>query len=622
MLGGLCFLVSVAGAAGAAEPVGESVIERITAQLTEQSGQAPTAEEVAAAVLFVTVRLYQDGQYAFGMEVAEQAYRYCVAELGEEHPASLTVANNLAGLYRSQGRYGEAEPLFRRALATFERVLGAEHSDTLASLNNLAVLYESQGRYGEAEPLHRCALAARERVLGAEHSDTLASLNNLALLHYSQGRYGEAEPLYRRALATCERVLGAEHPATLTSLNNLAVLYRSQGRYGEAEPLYRRALATRERVLEAEHPDILMSLNNLAGLYQSQGRYGEAEPLYRRAQATFERMLGAEHPRTLISRRNLIALYAAQRDTTRALRHLHKLEAGLQAFVARELGTTLDERIRRQFLTAQSFFQDMAFSLALQQPGLRTRALAADAMLRWKQVAREEEARAERLARTNWDPRFVELREPIAAARSRLSRAEAALACSRAAEPLDQARIEREAARKRLAELERYLRGLAEETAPGLAIQGVGYRQVQSRLPRGSALLELRHFKPVDFKTGKREELHWLALLLPADPGEGPEFRLLDLGPVAATLEDWVGARLHDPEAARALYRKLFAPLDEALADYERLYIAPDGPLALIAFARLVLPDGRYWVERQQVRQLQSGRDLLASPGTDGGQGI
>lgn len=30
-----------------------------------------------------------------------------------------------------------------------ERVLGAEHPDILSSLNNLASLYKSQGRYGE-----------------------------------------------------------------------------------------------------------------------------------------------------------------------------------------------------------------------------------------------------------------------------------------------------------------------------------------------------------------------------------------------------------------------------------------------------------------------------------------
>ena len=67
-------------------------------------------------------------------------------------------------------------------------MLGKEHPDTLVSVNNLALLYEAQGRYGEAEPLYRRALEAYERVLGKEHPDTLISVNNLAGLYQAQGR--------------------------------------------------------------------------------------------------------------------------------------------------------------------------------------------------------------------------------------------------------------------------------------------------------------------------------------------------------------------------------------------------------------------------------------------------
>ena len=40
-------------------------------------------------------------------------------------------------------------------------MLGQEHPDTLLSVNNLAALYDAQGRYGEAEPLFKRALEAR-----------------------------------------------------------------------------------------------------------------------------------------------------------------------------------------------------------------------------------------------------------------------------------------------------------------------------------------------------------------------------------------------------------------------------------------------------------------------------
>ena len=75
---------------------------------------------------------------------------------------------------REQGRYDEAEPLFKRALATFEKAVGPEHVDVVAVLTDLARLYEAQGQRGDAEPLYVQALAIREKTLGADHPETKA----------------------------------------------------------------------------------------------------------------------------------------------------------------------------------------------------------------------------------------------------------------------------------------------------------------------------------------------------------------------------------------------------------------------------------------------------------------
>ncbi len=215
-----------------------------------------------------------------------------------ETETSGRLLNQAAVFLSEQARYVEAEPLYKRALGTRERVLGAKHPSTALSLNNLAFLYYSQGRYEEAESLYKRALGIRERALGSEHSDTAVSLNTLALLYYSQGRYAEAESLYKRSLGIRECALGEEHPSTAVALNNLALLYDSQGRYAEAKPLYERALGIRERALGAEHPDTANSFNNLALLYYSQGRCAEAEPLLERALGIFQGALGDEHPNT------------------------------------------------------------------------------------------------------------------------------------------------------------------------------------------------------------------------------------------------------------------------------------------------------------------------------------
>ena len=257
------------------------------------------------------VKAYQQGNYP-------EAEKRLVAALkeaegfGPQDPRLATSLNHLAVLYDAQGKYPEAEPLHKRALAIREKALGPEHADVALSLNNLAELYYNQGRYAEVEPLHKRALTIREKALGPEHPDVALSLNNLAEVYRVQGKYDEAEPFYKRSLAIREKALGPEHPDVAASLNNLGGLYDAQGKYAEAEPLYKRSLAIREKALGPEHPDVALSLNNLAGLYWIQGSYAEAEPLHKRALTIWKKALGPEHPRVAASLNNLALLYNDQ----------------------------------------------------------------------------------------------------------------------------------------------------------------------------------------------------------------------------------------------------------------------------------------------------------------------
>ena len=105
-----------------------------------------------------------------------------------------------------------------RSLAIREKQLGENHPDVAQSLNNLASLYESQGKYEEAEPLYRRSLAIKEKQLGEDHPDVATSLNNLALFYNTQGNYTEAQTLSQRALTILKQKLGDQHLHTQKSL--------------------------------------------------------------------------------------------------------------------------------------------------------------------------------------------------------------------------------------------------------------------------------------------------------------------------------------------------------------------------------------------------------------------
>ncbi len=155
-------------------------------------------------------------------------------------------------------------------------------SDDLAladALYRLGILRRQQGKYDEAEQLYRRALVIREREHGPNDLEVAATLNNLAAVEALQGKYDEARPLLQRALDIRRAVLGGDNVLTAESLNNLALLYAAQGNAAAAEPLYQQALAVLDKAKAGNDPQLERVLDNYAALLHDTGREEEAARL-------------------------------------------------------------------------------------------------------------------------------------------------------------------------------------------------------------------------------------------------------------------------------------------------------------------------------------------------------
>jgi CHAT domain-containing protein len=147
--------------------------------------------------------------------------------------------------------------------------------------------------------------------------------------------------------------------------------------------------------------------------------------------------------------------------------------------------------------------------------------------------------------------------------------------------------------------------------------------RVAAALPRDSTLLEFIAYRdsplvPEPGTTPSRilSELRYLALLLFPDGRTSA----VDLGPAAPI--DRAALRLHDAlarrsvsyqPAAQELYALAIRPLVPLLGKMRRLFLSPDGQLALVSFA--ALHDGRrFLVDTFDITYLTSGRDLLPRP--------
>jgi tetratricopeptide (TPR) repeat protein len=213
-------------------------------------------------------------------------------------PMALPI-NNLAHLYRDQGKFTEAKLLYQRALPIWEQALGREHPAIAYGLTNLTTLYTQQGMHTEAEPLYLRAWYIWKQANGLGHPavayvlkdldidkascrggyiiHTIEKYGQLLLLHTDvlnshgklsaeQGRYADAQLLFQRILTQRERVLGAQHPATAEALYDLAACQQALGNRDEALPLYQRALAIREQTLGETHTQTLQTQERYVSL--------------------------------------------------------------------------------------------------------------------------------------------------------------------------------------------------------------------------------------------------------------------------------------------------------------------------------------------------------------------
>ena len=78
-------------------------------------------------------------------------------------PDSAKSLHNLAALYHAQARYAEAEPLYKRSLAIYEKALGPGHPNVATSLKNYASLLRQTGRHTKAEEMEARAQAIRDK---------------------------------------------------------------------------------------------------------------------------------------------------------------------------------------------------------------------------------------------------------------------------------------------------------------------------------------------------------------------------------------------------------------------------------------------------------------------------
>ena len=193
----------------------------------------PADERLVLTLRELALELQRNAKHAEALPHAQRVLGIVEKSQGRENRQYCDALNTLGKSYIGLQKYVEAEDVFRKALATSERLFGPSDPLVAVLLQNMGSLLTAQDRYDEAEPFLQRSL----KLLDTDKADrqTLAiALNNLALIEHKLGRVDEALMLYERGLGEMERQVGRDHKLLIPILKNLSVLYRAKGWSDEA----------------------------------------------------------------------------------------------------------------------------------------------------------------------------------------------------------------------------------------------------------------------------------------------------------------------------------------------------------------------------------------------------
>lgn len=537
----------------------------------------------------------------------------CWKQIPGTSPLSITaVERNLGTLHFLQSRDQEAQPLLRRALATYSGSL-ADCSDELHDVvETIAIIAVRHGRGQEAEQLIRTLRDRFAAELGDLSFQAVNATRLLADLYFSQGNFEQARDLYLSQMPSEPRSLESAKTASIDAMLASADIHARENRHHASGRLFRDATDGRERQLERLRGDGRVVMLRLLSIEALSGRYVEAGM---RLHRLFEAHVGQQWRIPLqaqLAAVEVVRRLLAKDERMAALRLLLDLRAHVElpeweGAVETLLGGDLVDDVD---------LHDLAFSLVYGSTDKAAGELAADFMLSTKRAGAAEIELLAKLARSTGDSRILGLIGEIAENRPRIAQAS-----SGSSDAVTQ-RLLGELGLLTGAELRGANKG--QDARGALAYKryrqqaNPSWQQVAAALPKHAALLELKRFHLIDFERPHLVGPRWLAVLIEPANGRGNPPRKFALT-ATERLDTLLLRLLGNPKGsvsratASQIYGELFGMLDNILSRYPTLYIAPDGMLDLTPFARLVLPDGRYWLERQAVREVRSGRDLRAT---------
>jgi CHAT domain-containing protein len=558
----------------------------------------------------------------------DRALSIATRSMGPTHADMWMYPNDLAGTQRLLGNLNVARKLYEQSLRLAETKFGPWHDSVATSVHNLALVDAGLGDYTQARREQSRAATIWERLLGRNHPFVAIALTELATVHNDMGSSSEALPLLLRALAIRQSRLGANHPDVARTLADLAATLYRLGQMQRAQTHASRALEIFQQHEMPDAPDLASAFSVYADLQAARGEAGPSRDSYSKVIAIRQKALGRGHP----------SVADAQLGLAQALADLGERRSSFDTAVDAEFTARQHLRLmlgylpERQALTyASTRPQGLDLILSLVDASPEGPATALDAAIRSRALVLDEMATRHATPRTITEE-TAQLYAAFTSSQQRLAnlvvRGPGQLTAAQYIAAMDSARRNRERAEQNLA-----------ERSVGFNLDrrqaDTGLREVTAALLPDAALVSLFRYE----RTGERGAAQKANGISPAPARRTASYmafilrrnespKAISLGPAApidrlvarwrndlatdARLPATSGEARRSRLSGQTLRTLVWDPIAVHLAGAARIFLVPDGELALIPFAGLpVGPSDYLLTQAPAIHYLSAERDLV-----------
>ena len=295
---------------------GDSLIGRALGLLDPP--QEYPAEIRSALHALASVRMRVLGELASADTLLQRALRIAEDRWGPDSREAATTLSHLAFLHDDDPSY--AEPLQRRILAIRQAEFGWDHPATASVAHDLALTLSSMGPEAMAEALELMGrvLSFSEGYYGTDHPRVADVLSDQGLLYLEEARFPDAVAVLSRSTDIRLRALGEEDPGTGYDQHLLARALLGVGEVEQSEQVVLAAMRKLESGFGRGHSWTAQALTTLAAARAARGDPDQAELMLREAVDSQKRNWGANH--RLVHRPTLIlaGVLAGSGQPTRA----------------------------------------------------------------------------------------------------------------------------------------------------------------------------------------------------------------------------------------------------------------------------------------------------------------